>query len=88
MLQIYADSYTFHVMVLFSSDGLCLDDHERTPNDVYWHGKREDPQRERLKLQGFLLCFGSEVGWVTNRESEKLPRRASSDEAEEFNANR
>lgn len=71
-------------MVLFSSDGLCLDDHERTPNDVYWHGKREDPQWERLKLQGFCCVLDQKSGWATIRESEKLPRRVSSDEAEEF----
>lgn len=41
-----------------------------------------------IKGAGFLLCFGSDVGWVTNRESENLPRRASLDEAEEFSANR
>lgn len=39
LLQIYFDYYTVIVMVLFSSDGLCLVDHERIPNDVYWHGK-------------------------------------------------
>lgn len=39
LAQIYFDYYTFVVMVLFSSDGLCRVDHERIPNDVYWHGK-------------------------------------------------
>lgn len=87
-VSLYADSYTFDVMVLFSSDGLCLDNHERTPNDVYWHGKGKIHSGGAIKSAGFLLCFGSDVSWVTNRESEKLLCRASLDEAEEFSANR
>lgn len=39
LLQIYFDYHPFVVMVLFSTDGLCRVDHERIPNDVYWHRK-------------------------------------------------
>lgn len=41
-----------------------------------------------IKVAGLLLCYGSDVGWVTNREWEKLPCRAPSDESEDFRANR
>lgn len=68
LLPIYFDDYTFVVMILFSSDGLCVVDHERKPNDVYWPGKGKihigNDERCRVGFMFWIKRWLGDESWI------------------------